>query len=341
MEEIRIEQALFGGTKPGDYRVLGRSAGFGDEWLTVALELLEGFGTRPTGVACPAAVFAQPFGKQHAAIVQVADLSNDELGRPAHLGFRILVLPRKAFADWITDPFLVGDRFPPPWQARGDLPTLSWPLESIPTRSVSAIQAVLRRPDSPVLLGGVQSLVDGARLVFERAVPDGELVRSLWALLPTSTRGHLWPATFAFGNALGFDALVVPDASDATYAEYLTEEQAANYPEGRYELNLQIAAEASDQGELDRLFLRRSRTETWRLGLLLLVIALSLALAMKLLMPAAPPPRPPAPAPAKPATERHGREAPARSNVSVAGLASDELPRSPGPQHASRGSCGE
>ena len=208
MDEIRIEQALFGGTRPGDYRVLGRSTGFGDDWITVALELLAGFGARPTGVACPAAVFAQPFGKQHAAIVQVADLSNDELGRPAHLGFRLLVLPRKAFADWITDPFLVADRFPPPWQARGDLAALSWPIESLPPRPVSAIQAVLRRPDSPVLLGGVQSLVDGARLVFERAAPDGDLLRSLWALLPTSTRGHLWPATFAFGNALGFDALV-------------------------------------------------------------------------------------------------------------------------------------
>jgi hypothetical protein len=323
MDEIRIEQTLFAGTSPGDYRILGRSAGFEDEWLTVALELLAGFGTRPTGVACPAAMFAQPFGKQHAAVVQVGDLSNDELGRPAHLGFRILVLPLKAFADGITDPFVVSDRFPPPWQARGDLPSLSWSNEPMPSRSVSAIQTVLRRPDSPVLLGGVQSLVDGARLVFERAVPDDELVRSLWALLPTSTRGHLWPATFAFGNALGFDALVVPDTSAASYADYLTEEQAANYPEGRYELSLQIAAEAGDQAEIDRLFLRRSRAETWRLGLLLLVIALSLALAMKFLMPLAPPPR--APAPAKPATERHGRQDLVRLGAVVAGISPGEM----------------
>jgi hypothetical protein len=313
MDEIRIEQALFGGTRPADYRLLGRSAGFEEAWVAIASELLAGFGTRPAGVACPGALFAQPFGKQHAAVVQVADLSNDELGRPAHLGFRVLVLSRRAFADWITDPFLVSDRFPPPWQARGDLPALSWPLEPMPPRSVSATQAVLRRPDSPVLLGGVQSLVDGARLIFERRAPDDNLLRSLWALLPTSTRGHLWPATFAFGNALRFDALVVPDHSDATYSEYLSEEQAANYPEGRYELNLQIAAEAGDQGELDRLFLRRSRTETWRLGIFLLVIALSLALAMKLLMPAAPPPRRPAPAPAKGTTERRAQPAPVKS----------------------------
>jgi hypothetical protein len=318
MDEIRIEQALFGGTRPEDYRLLGRSAGFADEWLTVALELLIGFGTRPAGVACPGALFAQPFGKQHAAVVQVADLSNDELGRPAHLGFRILVLSRKAFADWITDPFLVGDRFPPPWQARGDLPALSWPLEPVPSRSMSAIQAVLRRADSPVLLGGVQSLVDGARLVFEREVPDDDLLRSLWVLLPTSTRGHLWPATFAFGNSLGFDALVVSNASDPAYSEYLTQEQAANYPEGRYELNLQIAAEAGDQAELDRLFQRRSRTETWRLGLLLLVIALTLALAMKLLMPAAPPP-PRHPAPAKRVTERQTQRSPVKSGVPLPG----------------------
>ena len=298
-EEIQIEQALFAGAKPDSYRILGRSPGFEDEWTTTAEALCAGFGHRPDGIACSDAVFARPFGKHHVAVVQAADLAHDESGRPSLLGFRFLVLPGSAYTDWIADPLLVAERYPAPWHARGDLPSLSWQSEPSPIRPVSEVQTILKRADSPVLLGGVQSLIDGARLVFERRQPDPELVRSLWQLLPASTRGSLWPATFAFDNALGFDVLVVPDASAAVYSDYLTEEQAASYPQGRYELDVQIAAEDGDQSELDRLFRRRSRTETWRLGVFLLVVVLALAIAMKFLLPTPPRPKPAPPAPAR------------------------------------------
>jgi hypothetical protein len=152
------------------------------------------------------------------------------------------------------------------------------------------------------LLGGAQALVDGARLVFHRPKPDLDVIRGLWTLLPGTTRSQLWPASFAFDNSLGFDALVVPRGGQ-DLAGYLTEEQAGDYPEGRYELNLQIAAEAGDQGELDALFARRSRSQVWRLALTLVIVTALLTLAMKLMMPAprraGPPPQRPAPA------ERH------------------------------------
>src|SRR5262249_7203430 len=74
----------------------------------------------------------------------------------------------------------------------------------------------------------------------------------------------------AFGNALGFDALVVPRATADAYAGYTNEDHAADYPAGYYELHLQMAAEAGDQRELDALLGRRSVKETWRLGLTLL-----------------------------------------------------------------------
>src|SRR2546421_90015 len=80
----------------------------------------------------------------------------------------------------------------------------------------------------------------------ERPAPDPDLVRRLWLLLPASSRGELWPAEFAPANALGFDLLVTPKAGEDC-AGYLSEQQAGDYPEGRYELNLQIAAEAGDQ----------------------------------------------------------------------------------------------
>jgi hypothetical protein len=142
--------------------------------------------------------------------------------------------------------------------------------------------------ESPALLGGVQVLVDGGRVVFERPAPDTGLMRGLWTLLPTRSRCELWPASFAFGNALGFDALIVPSADSDEYAGYTDEEQAADYPPGNYELNLQIAAEAGDQRELDALLGRRSWKDTWRLGLMLLAVVAGVVLFLRLTEP---PPR--------------------------------------------------
>src|SRR5262245_21887820 len=136
MVTISIEQAIFGGAGPGDYRLLGRSSGFLDDWVVAAEMLCAGFGARPTGLPCPDALFAKPLDRRHVAIVQVADLAKDEEGRPILLGFRFLVMPQTAYRDWIASPFLAGDRFPPSWHARGDLPLLCWPPEPIVTPSV-------------------------------------------------------------------------------------------------------------------------------------------------------------------------------------------------------------
>ncbi|HKI36118.1 MAG TPA: hypothetical protein VKA46_29950 [Gemmataceae bacterium] len=300
MPDISIEQALYGSQDSGGYRFLAHSPGFLDEWLPEAQRLCTGFGERPTGVACPAAVFAQPFGKQHVAVVQVAECGVDDAGRPGALGFRLLVLSHEAYAFLGGDPFALAERFPPPWEARGELPALSCPAEPPPRRTVADIQALFERHKviQPTLLGGVQALVDGGRVVFERSEPDPDMIRALWALLPWKTRAALWPASFAFGNRLGFDALVVPTVQGVEFADYLREEQAGDYPEGRYEHGLQVAAESGDQAELDALFARRSRAEVRRLGLLLLVAVIVLTVVMNWLSPNSPPPdaAPPAPA---------------------------------------------
>lgn len=301
-----IEQAVYGSQDAGGYRFLARSPGFLEEWLPEAQRLCTSFGERRGTVACPACVFSHRFGKRHAAIVQVADQGGDDSGRPGALGFYLLVLPRAAYRNLGGDPFAIAERFLPPWRARGDLPGLGWPDEPPPARTVEQVQSVLKRDDGPTLLGGAQVLVDGGRLVFERPAPDTDLLRGLWTLLPTSTRWDLWPASFAFGNALRFDALVVLHAHGEEYAGYVTEQQAGDYPEGRYELNVQIAAEAGDQRGLDALFARRSRVETWRLGLTILALSLVLLLVMKLL-PSGPAPQPPGSTPSRSA----GPESPA------------------------------
>jgi hypothetical protein len=311
MADFPVEQALYRRTGGDAPALLARSPGFADDWLPAAQELLTAFGERPPGLTCPEAVFAHPFASGRVAVVHVAD-QPAEPGGPPPLGFRVLVLPRDAYARFVGDPFLLGERFPPAWDARGSLPALSWPAEPPPRRTVEEVQGVLKRlksgalrededvteadvertaenSEGPALLGGVQLLIDGGKLVFERPGPDTRLLRGLWTLLPSSTRSHLWPASFAFGNGLHFDAVVVRRARAEDFPGYATEDQAADYPEGRYELRLQTAAEAGDQQELDALLGRRSVSETWRLGLKLVGVFVLLALAARVLIPGSAP----------------------------------------------------
>ncbi len=341
---IPVEQAVYRRREDEAPALLARSPGFADDWQPAVRDLLTGFGARRAGVACPSAVFAKPLGTEHVAIVQVADLESEGRGGLPDLGFRVLVLPRRPYADLLGDPFAVADRFPPDFHPGAPLQALAMPAEPLPPRAVADVQRVLQRvkvhalrededpptleenperavalAESPALLGGVQVLVDSGRVVFERPGPDTELMRGLWTLLPTRTRCELWPASFAFGNELGFDALIVTRAVGQAYEGYTTEDRAAEYPQGNYELRLQIAAEAGDQGELDALFARRSFRDTWRLALTLLAIVAVLVVALRLTAPGprAREPAPPAPRAALAPAERAERTGVAAGIVSA------------------------
>ena len=73
----------------------------------------------------------------------------------------------------------------------------------------------------------------------------------------------------------------MPHADPAAYPGYLTEPMAGDYPEGRYELAVQTAAESGNQSALDRLFARRSSRQTLQLALALLVVMMGLAIAAR------------------------------------------------------------
>src|SRR5262245_44846014 len=154
--DMLIEQAIYGGHDAGGYRFLARSPGFLDAWLAGAERLCTGFGERPAGVVCPAALFVQPLGKQ-VAVVQVADQGSDDAGRPGALAFRLLVLPARLYGDLGGDPFWISDQFPPAWQARGELPALSWTAGPATRRLVSDLRKILDVPAerTQLLLGGV------------------------------------------------------------------------------------------------------------------------------------------------------------------------------------------
>lgn len=290
LNQSMIEQAIYGGHDAGGYHFLARSPGFRDDWLTEAERLCTGFGERPAGLACPNCLFVRPFGRRHVAIVQAADQGSDDAGRPGALGFYLLILPRSLYLELGGDPFYIADQFPPPWQERGELSPLTWKADAPPTRSASMLQKILNVPYSATLLGGAQILLDGGRLVFERSAPDAAILRSLWALLPTRERAELWPASFAFRNAHQFDAVVTPRATETEYEHYITEEKAGDYPEGRYECNLQSAIETGDQQEIDAL-LNYSRSRMLRLIVVLLLMVVLLSAAMSVLLQGPRPPR--------------------------------------------------
>ncbi|MFO0802200.1 MAG: hypothetical protein U0791_03615 [Gemmataceae bacterium] len=267
---MAISQALLTSDTRG-VRTLAHTDGF-DEPEAERIAVL--FGPRPAGVACPLAHFACPFGKKRVAVVTVAD-------RPdGSLGFRFLVLDRALYGQ-LGDPFAIADRFPPDWSAKGPQPMLEWPPEPLPPRRVDELQRILKTGDTSLLLGATQVLVDGGRVALKRGEPQNELIRGLWQLLPNRTRAELWPASFAFSDELGLDAVAMPEPPSDPARVRHSEDGLRDYPQSRYELNLQIAIESGDQRELDHLFNRRTSDETIRLGLTIIAIALALALVFK------------------------------------------------------------
>lgn len=273
MVELSIAQGLFEGET-----LLGKSPGFADEWQAAASEMIRQFGALPPNATCPDALFAKPFGKLHVAVVQVA-------GPPTFpaLRFRFLILGQELYGH-LGDPFAIAERFIPNWEARGNLPDLDWPPEPLPKRTIAQLDAVLKNGDGPFLLGASQTLVDGGKILLRRDAPENKGVRDLWALLPDSTRRLAWPATFAFANELGFDIVAMPVLPNKGILGYLSEDQTRDYPEGRYERNLQIAIEAGDQRFLDRLLARRSSAEAFRLALVILAVGVGVVLVSRLLV---------------------------------------------------------
>lgn len=275
MPDLTVEQLLAEGTPAGP-QVTARSPGLRDEWVPELLRLCAAFGTPPVGSYLPPCVFAQPLGKKHVTvIVAAAD------GSPQKLRFHALALAHNLYAA-VGDPFLVAEQFPSPWDTAVALPTLAW-LDETPQRTVAHVQRVLQEDDSATLLGGAQALVDGGRLVFERAFPAPDLMRRLWTLLPDAMRAELWPASYVLQPGLDLHAAVVPMLDPKEWPGVLTEQQAGDYPEGRYELALQAAAEADDQRWLDQLFARRTSRQTLRLAVTILVVAIGMSVLSRIL----------------------------------------------------------
>ena len=273
--DLSIGQVLLFAESTGP-RVVAKSAGFPFVWEEAARLAAVRYGTKPADATPSTAIFALPVGTLHAAVVHVAEQPSGTLG------FRFLLLNRPLY-EAIGDPFAIADTFPHNWFARGELPTLAWIPEPLPPSKVEAIQELLKTGDGPFLLGSTQSLLDGGRICLKHSDASEATLRTIWQLLPTRSRSELWPATLAFSDELGFDIWAMPEPPAKLPAGCLTEEQAKDYPEGRYELAMQIAVESNNQSELDRLLARRSSQETLRLAALMLAFAVVVAVGVKVM----------------------------------------------------------
>ena len=272
MTDLLIAQAVIEGDT-----VRAQSSNFEEVWSSRAIDLCRKYGFPSTEMPGLDAVFALPFDKKRVVIAQVA-------GQTAyrHLRLRLLVLGRELYHH-LNDPFAIADQFPPDWEARGTLSELQWPPEGLPRRTISQLDEILKNGDGPFLLGACQTLVDSGKIALQRPAPEGKLIRDLWALLPESTRRATWPATYAFSDQLRFDLMVMPAIPEEGIPGYLGENQVRDYPDSRYERQLQVAVEAGDQRALDQLLARRSSAETLRLALSIVLLAVGVMLVVKAL----------------------------------------------------------
>ena len=262
----------------GGAKIVSRSAGVDFTLEEAVLSLAVRFGRRPIGVRCPAATFAQPVGSKHVAVVQVAD--RDEGGTEPSLHFHALILSKTLYRE-LGDPFAIAERFPLVTHVTSTLPTHVWPPQPLPPRTTHDVLAAMKAGDSSLLLGAAQAILDGARVAVKRDAPDPAFTRGLWQFLPDRMRGEVWPATFAFSNEIPFHAVVLPPGYDGKLVGYLSEEQTKDYPEGRYETRLQLAAETGDQAELERLFARKTSQDVLRLAVCMVLFAFAVALFLK------------------------------------------------------------
>lgn len=193
---------------------------------------------------------------------------------------RVLLVPPRLYR-WMADPFHLARSVPLDFTAADPLQSPPVDFPAPPPRTLKAVQRHLRRPDAPTLLGATQAILDGGRVVFVRPGPDATAIEDVWFLLPDADRAERTFTTWAPGPPDGFDLVVAPRADGPEFEPYLKEAEAGDYPEGRYELALQLAAETDDADGLDRLFARRSMSQSLRLALTLLVTGVIAALAVR------------------------------------------------------------
>lgn len=232
-------------------------------WEELARKIIGDFGPSPTGDV--SALLSMPFGLRHWAVIDV------QLRGKATLGFRFLILSK---TEWMSgvDPFLLSQSYPPDWDSRGHTDSFQHELVFTPP-TVEQVAIWLKEHDRATLLGGLQAVLDGAKLWHESTNTSTAYVRTLWNLLPYRSRFDFNFSTFSFQPMAELKYQVLPkEALPALLpVGVLSLQQTGDYPLGRYEQALQLAITDGDAGEFEMLLRRRTSRDTLRLAVGLLI----------------------------------------------------------------------
>jgi hypothetical protein len=187
---------------------------------------------------------------------------------------------RKATYALYPDPFAIAAALPPKWDRRAFHDDPAWPIATVPRRGVFELQTLLKEKESPLLLGACQALVDGSRIAFDVAETPPDVIADVWKLLPAGIQKRVPFSTNAKPSPM-FE-VVRCAAGELPATGFLSTEQVLDYPESRYEHELQYAIESGNQPLLDRLFARRTSKEVLALLVFALFLGFGLAFLAKI-----------------------------------------------------------
>jgi len=246
-------------------------------WEELARDIVTGFGVAPAGFGEVSALLCLPFGERHWAVTQVESRSEGTVG------FRILILSK---TDWLQgiDPFALNRDYPPNWDNCGQADSIEYELNFAPA-TVEQAASWLAGQDHATLLGGLQAILDGARLWHESSSPLSAYAQTLWNLLPYRSRFDFSFATFAFQPIpeLKYQALPKGAIPAPLPMGVLSLQQTGDYPLGRYEQALQLAIEETNTDEFEVLLRRRTSHDTLKLAVGLIAAMIVGLVVMRLL----------------------------------------------------------
>jgi hypothetical protein len=202
---VIIEQLVYGSFPFWDrgYDVLARSPGCRPESVADVLSACRKFGEAPAGVSPSPSLFAMRLASGPWAIVGVEPQGVDDRGRPGALAFHALLIEPGDFRKAGSNPFAFTGALRRDWSSGTTLDAVSWTVET----------PAPAPPTDPRTRKIAQALVMGRTVELKSSNPIDSLAREVWACLPGSIRRRRSVATWAFGNANGFDLVALPRPS--------------------------------------------------------------------------------------------------------------------------------
>ncbi|MDG3002527.1 hypothetical protein [Paludisphaera mucosa] len=212
---IGYEQAVYGSFPfwSRGYAMLTASAGCPPSWRDAMKRACERFGERPAGVDRFRSVFALPADRSTWMVVRVDSLGCDDQGRPGALAFHALFVSPWSYRRAGAWPHAFDPAFRSDWTAADqDSP--------LPRGRFRPAAIGGPREDGPVdaRVGPiVDALSRNRRVIVQSREPADALMRSAWRRLPGRVRRRARAASWAFGNANGFDFVALPRLGGLTF----------------------------------------------------------------------------------------------------------------------------